>query len=352
MKRNSRCLEIMVRLGACAFLLPVMSGCGTVQLFSPDALDAVRPSDRIAHSFFIESVEGKIWAGQAELRPDFSEINKALEAHYPSIFNKHSGAVPLHIAYSGRIPVDNGKFPRALLNNRTQTGGKLRVSLQVDNSGDKRVAHIPYRISGPCIMYFDSLGSSFVPANSGYEWEEVKALGESSSAVAEARSWTAQLIAAGVLKALNNATPEQMAKLVGQSHRTAEQRRLVAWLAKTPTLTFSVNENGELFTEAEHKFTPVPTDFAELRKLPTILMQDFDSKTRAGKLVADITGCDEHVAIDYLLGRLVPEICRTKSVVFDPVMAPPSGAMYKINSYGRKVMDGKDIVQVVFASLK
>ena len=122
-------------------------------------------------------------------------------------------------------------------------------------------------------------------------------------------------------------TPGQMAKLVGRLHQTAEQRRALAWLTGSSAATFSVGEDGRLFVEAEHKFTPVPVDFAKLAKFPEIIGQSFDAATRTGKVVADITGCGENIAIDYLLGRLVPEICRTKSVVFDPVTAPPAGAM-------------------------
>ena len=183
-------------------------------------------------------------------------------------------------------------------------------------------------------------------------WHEIQYKESTETGLGRNRDRIAELIASGVVKALNGMSPEQMEKLVARAHRTDEQRRAAAWLSGSTATTFSVSEDGSLFAESEHAFTPVPVDFADLSKLPEIVQQSFDANTRTGKVEADVTGCDENLAIDYLLGRFVPEICRTKSVVFDPVTEPPRGARYKVTAFKRKQLHEKDIVQISFTALQ
>lgn len=263
------------------------------------------------YRFHVASVEGKVRLANVisavqriDMTPDRTSVNAILEKRAQTKFGRGEDSIPLHISIDGNVaPI------------------RATVTVWIDNKGDKRVSRLTY----------EDLAGNY------YRTTEEEFL---------------ELIALGVVKALNRMTPEQMAKLVGRQHQTAEQRRALAWLTGSSAATFSVGEDGRLFVETEHKFTPVPVDFAEMSKFPEIAGQSFDAATRTGKVVADITGCDENIAIDYLLGRLVPEICRTKAVVFDPVTAPPAGAQYRIDSYDRRTIDGSDIVQIAFTALQ
>ena len=269
-----------------------------------------RLRDDFRYRFHVESVEGKVKLANVvsanqkiDMIPDRTSVNAVLEKRAQANFGRGEDSIPLHISAVGNVaPI------------------RATVTVWLDNKGDRRVSHLTYR---------DLEGGNYNTEENFLE-----------------------LIALGVVKALNRMTPEQVAKLRSRVHRTAEQRKALAWLTDSSAATFSVGADGGLFIESEHKFTPVPVDFAEMSKFPEIVGQSFDATTRMGKVVADITGCDENLAIDYLLGRLVPQICRTKAVVFDPVTAPPAGAQYRVDSYDRRTIDGKDFVTINFTALQ
>lgn len=343
------CVRMAILAATCLY------SCGCVTSFrwtSVDSLEVLAPKPELAHSFFVESVDGNITHGNmVNIQPSHSEINDALARHHPNTFNRKDGAIPLHISYKGEIPGEDGKlFANPIHGGYNCIGGKITVTVLVDNGGDRCVTHIPWRRSwsGVLTPMLAPLSSSSEASN----WHEVKYKDSTGTGVGRNKDRVSELIASGVVKALNRMSDAQMRKLLARTHQTSERKRLVAWLAGSPSVTFSVDDDGNLFTEAEHEYTPVPTDFAELAKLPQIVMQTFEVETRTGRIAADITGCGENQTIDYLMGRLVPEICRTKSVVFDPVERPPRGARYRIDNYKRKVMDGKDIVQIEFTALQ
>lgn len=349
--RSMRLFEVRMAILASSCL----SVCGCVTSFrwtSVDSLEILAPKPELAHSFFVESVDGGINLGVAAVvQPSHSEINDALARHYPNTFNRKEGAIPLHISYKGTVTADDGMlYSIPVHDGYNSLGGKITVSVLVDNNGDRCVTHIPWRRNWPCVLtpVLAPLSSSRETSN----WSEVKYKDSTGTGLGKNKDRLAELIASGVVKALNRMSDAQMRKLLARTHRTGEQKSLVEWLSGAPSITFSVDDDGNLFTEAAHQYTQVPTDFAALAKLPHIVMQGFDVDKRTGSIVADITGCGEKVAIDYLMGRLVPEICRTKSVVFDPVKEPPRGAYYRIDNYKRKMMDEKDIVQVEFTALQ
>lgn len=308
----------------------------------------------LAYSFYVEDVSGGIYIGnffmdaysRRIVKPSHSEINEVLTRNFPKTFNRENDAVPLHISCSGIMRLDD-----SIASTLYGTGGKITISILLDNNEDRRISHIPWRYSWGSIrspLFFEPYSSR----SDESDWNEVPCTATTKTSLAKTQNQIAHLIAFGVAKALYAMDDAQMKKLLARRHCTSEQKRLVAWLAESPSITFSVDDDGNLFTEAEHKYTPVPMDFAALEKLPQIVLQTFDADTRNGRIAADITGCGENLAIDYLLGRLVPEICRTKSVFFDPVKEPPCGARYRIDNYKRKVMDGKDIVQIEFSALQ
>ena len=291
------------------------------------------------HSFFVESAEGAVkfpesgtGGSMADISLSAGDINKVLSGRFPKVFGKKPGAIPLHIAYSGMVYPMNlgeGAAPNApIADGRATSGGKITVSVFCANENDRTVVHIPYRRVGSpgpttlcmwcCLPAAAGLYVQASIADAEREthpdgWREIKR-SPNEKGLAFAKGVLSELVAAGVVKSLDRMTPEQMAKLAGRSHRTAEQRRAAAFLSESAATTFSVSDDGRLFAEAEHAFTPVPFDFSALSTPPEIVMQTFDAETRNGRIDADITGCDENLAIDYLPGRLVPEICRTFSI--------------------------------------
>ncbi|MBR1836474.1 MAG: hypothetical protein IJ783_04235 [Kiritimatiellae bacterium] len=332
---------------------------------SVEEFTSQKDPDTGSRFYYVQSVDGFITVPEfgngssgkrGKVTPGADVIMDALSRRFPNTFARKDGAVPLHVRYFGNIaPINMAE--RALcavpqVDGQSCVGGKISVSILVDDAGDRRVAHVPYRRFSSGIPTLPSLVRKALSAKDENQtkWSEIR-LGSEFKGVRYLDGVFSELIASGIAKSLGAMTEEQRGKLLARVHKTVEQRRAMEWLTGSSAATFSVAEGGGLFVEAEHKFTPVKVDFAELSKFPEILKQSFDSSTRTGTVVADISGCDENVAIDYLLGRLVPEICRTKSVVFDPVKTPPVGAQYKIGSYTRETIDEKDIVRIGFTAL-
>lgn len=284
--------------------------------------------------------------------PNAGEVQNLLHTRYPGVFHKNDGSIPVHIECSGQIPPLG--MEQKIVNPFTtilfwtyHANGKVAVSILLDDKGDKRTVHVPFRKSRTESFLF--IWPFVIPVQ--HDWPAIHGNIEN---VAGLYPIFSELVASGVVKALNRMTPDDLSKLVAGTHRTEEQKSLLQWLTASPTKTFSVkiDEAGAVFFEAEHEFVPVFVDFAERRKLPTIVSQAFDASTRRGSVVADVTGCDERIAVDYLLGRFVPAICRTKSVVFDPSEAPPGGAVYSVRSHVRNQKNGKDVVRIEFESIQ
>ena len=332
---------------------------------SPEEFASAKEPESDSRFYYVQNVDGFITVPdfgngssgkRGKVTPGADVIMDALSKRFPNVFARKAGAVPLHVTYHGNVaPINMAE--RALsavpqIDGKSCVGGKISVGILVDDSGDRRVAHVPYRRFAPKFPTIPSLVKAALSpkSNPREKWTEIH-LASDLKGVRYLDRVFSELIASGIAKALDEMTAEQRGKLVARMHKTMEQRRAMEWLTSSSAATFSVAEGGGLFVEAEHKFTPVQVDFTELSKFPEIIGQTFDAGTRAGNVVADISGCDENIAIEYLLGRLVPEICRTKSVVFDPVKTPPVGAQYKIGSYARETSDGKDIVRIDFTAL-
>lgn len=338
-----RMLEFLVVVSVC-------SGCAATRYTSTETLANVRPSDTLVRSFRVEHVSGSIVVGMSSLDPSASDVNRLLHARFPTVFHTREDSIPIHVECSGSVPLLGAEANDI---NPLEFGlfwifrakGTIKVSLLLDEKGNKRTVHVPFRKSRTESLLFP--WPLVIPARRN--WPTLYGRDETGL-----HSVFSELVASGVVKALNRMSAEEMAKLVAGTHKTEEQKALLRWLTENPTKTFSVKvEDGDtVFIESEHSYVPVPVDFAEVRKLPEIVSQTFDAETRRGSVKADVTGCDERLALDYLLVRFVPAICKTKGVVFDPSAAPPGGAMYDILVHERKRKDGKDIVRIEFQTIQ
>ena len=346
-------------------LLPAMAiflstGCMATRYSSSETLANVHPSETLVRSYYIEHVEGGIFVPNAhamnrygdspKISPDRSDIDRLLHRHYPLVFNRKDGAVPLHVECSGTIP-PAGLEANAEINPmvlalfwRYHEKGKITVSLLLDDAGAKRTVRVPFEKSRTESLLFWPL---IVPGRKN--WPTVFGNMENPHAV---RTVLTELVASGVVKALNRATPEEMGKLVARAHRTEEQKSALEWLFSTTNTTFSVDAAGKFFVEVEHVYRPLPVNYTEKSALPAICGQSFNAETQTGKIVADVTGCDPSLAADYLLMRLIPAICRSKGVVFDPSATPPGGAVFKIMAFGQETENGKDIFRIEFVSVQ
>ena len=326
------------------------AGCIATRYSSSETLAHVRPSETLVRSFFIEHVDGEfdvadVRGASQKISPSSSDINRLLHSRYPLIFNRKDGAVPLHLECSGTVPSAGSEAhevnPMVLaLFWRYHEKGKITVSLLLDDTGAKRTVRVPFQKSRTESLLFWPL---IIPGNKN--WPTVFGNVENSSAV---RTVLSELTASGVVKALNRATPEEMGKLVARAHRTEEQKSALQWLFSTTNTTFSVDASGKFFVEVDHVYRPLPVNYSEKAKLPTILEKHFNGNTRIGRIVADTTGCDPDIASDYLLFRLIPAICRTKGAGFDPSLPPPEGARFKILSVSQERENGKDIFRIEF----
>ena len=342
------------RINAASLLLAMAgtfaTGCMATRYSSSETLAKVRPSETLVRSYYIEHVEGEIVIADTRgdsqrVSPDRSDIDRLLHRRYPLVFNRKDGAVPLHVACSGTVPPAGSESheinPMVLaLFWRYYEKGKIAVSLLLDDAGAKRTVRVPFQKSRTESLLFWPL---IVPGKK--DWPTVFGNMENPRAV---RTVLTELVASGVVKALNRATPEEMGKLVARAHRTEEQESALQWLFSTTNTTFSVDASGTLFVEVEHVYRPLPVNYTEKTTPPTILAQSFDKETRTGKVVADVTGCNPSLAAEYLLQRLIPAICRTKGVVFDLSKAPPEGAIYKKKAVSQERENGKDIFRIEF----
>ncbi len=124
----------------------------------------------------------------------------------------------------------------------------------------------------------------------------------------------------------------QLASLRSQRHLTEGQRAELASLATGASTTVSVRETeaGTVYVEEKNEYVISPVDAAERLRLPTIVDRKYDADSRIGVVVADVAGCEPQRADDYLVGRLIPAICRTKNVVFSLSDGPSAGGAFKI----------------------
>ncbi len=330
------------------------TGCMATRYSSTETLAKVRPSETLVRSYYVEHVEGDIAIADArgdsqKISPDRSDIDRLLHSRYPSVFNRKDGAVPIHVECSGTVPPAGSEAHEInpmifALFWRYQEKGQISVSLLFDDAGAKRTVRVPFRKSRTESLLFWPL---IVPGRK--DWPTAFGNMENPRCV---RTVFTELVASGVVKALNRTTPEEMGKLVARAHRTEEQKSALEWLFSTTNTTFSVDASGKFFVEVEHVYRPLPVSYTEKAALPAILTQSFEASTRTGKVVADATGCDSTIVADYLLMRLIPAICRSKSVVFDPSEAPPEGAVFKIKAYSQNTENGKDIFQIEFVAVQ
>lgn len=331
----------------------LMTGCAATRFTSPERLSEVRPSERLAHSYYVESARGEILLardqGGQSVSPGASEINHLLRAQYPHVFNKNPGAVPLHVEYAGTVAAIGAEshdvHPLSIpFWWRHQTGGKVAVEIALDNQGQRRVVRVPYRKSRTEAFLFWPL---VVPGE--HDWPVV--WGQWPPA-ARMEPVFADLVAAGVVKALNRMDEGELALLAAEAHQTAERRRMVEWLFSGPGVTVSVNADGRTFVESAQEFVPVEMDMAAFRAVPEIITQSYDAESRRGTVEADVTGKDAAQAVDYLTGRVIPAICRTKGVVFDPETGPAGGALFLVLGIDQGERNGKETVRIEFEAVE
>lgn len=350
-------LACVLLVCAAAILSP---GCAATRYSSTETLTNVRPAETLVRSFYVEHIDGDIRfpddRGLSQrLSPDRSDLNQLLHDRYPAVFNRKASAVPLHVECSGTVPPTGLEAyemnPLAfVLFWRYQEAGKISVSVLLDNDGAKRKVFVPFRKSQTesLLLFFWPF---VVPGRR--DWPTIYGFTGAGKTRALRPIFT-ELTASGIVKALNRMSPEEMDRLVARRHETKEQRSLRNWLFSTTNTTFSVSvdKSGSVFVEKEHAYRPVFIDYAEAARLPEILEQSFDAESRTGIVVADVTGCDPELAADYLLVRLVPAICRTKGVVFDPSKVPPGGAAYRTTASSQGTENGKDVFRIEFESLQ
>lgn len=329
------------------------AGCAATRFTSSERLSETRPSERLAHSYYVESARGEILLardqGGQSVSPGPSEINRLLRARYPHVFNKKAGAVPLHVEYAGTVGAIGSEshdgHPLSIpFWWRHRTGGKVAVAIALDNRGQRRVARVPYRKSRTESLLFWPL---VVPGE--HDWPVVRGLWPPAGRMEPV---FADLVAAGVVKALNHMDEGELALLAAEAHQNAERRRMVEWLFCGPGVTVSVAADGRTFVEAVQEFVPVAMDMAALRAVPEIIRQSYDAETRRGTVEADVEGKDVAQGVDYLTGRVIPAICRTKGIVFDPEAAPPGGALFRVLGIDHEERNGKETVRIDFEAVE
>jgi hypothetical protein len=320
---------------------------------SPEHLAAVKPPAALDHSFYVESAHGEIRMqlalGAQSVSPGAADINRLLREHCPEVFSKKDGAVPLHVEYSGTVaPVGTEveEFNPLILPLfwRYRTGGKITVEILLDNQGRKRLVRVPYQRTRTESLLFWPL---LVPGD--HDWPVIWGVFPGTG---DMHPVFADLIAAGVVKALGRMDAGELALLAAQAHQTEEQKRLIAWLTAGASVTVSVGEDRKTFVETEHRYVAVPVDMGAARALPQIVEQRYDDDTRNGSVVADVSRCDAAQAVDWLTTRLIPAICRTKGVVFDPEEIPPEGARFRVLELEQETKDGKDCIEIRFQSVE
>lgn len=374
--RPAALLSILVLTG----LSLCWSGCVATRFSSEERLAAMKPSETLEYSFYVESLHGsielphnvetvtmlssdeegntRVHSGvlletSKTLSLDESDVNQLLFAHYPSVFSKKDWAVPLHVEYSGIItPIGNESKeefnPLGLIFFwRTQGAGKVTVEILLDNQGRKRIVRIPYKRSRTEAGYLFPLMA--IPGRQ--DWATIWGVGNFPEA-RKVRPIFADLVAAGVIKALNRMNDEELALLAAQANQTDEQKRLIAWLTGRSGIKVSVDKEGQILVGSEREYVAVPVDMGEARALPKILEQSYNSTTRIGETVVDATGCDAALAVDWMTTRLIPTICKTKEVVFDPEEALPEGAVFQVLSIKQETNNGKDCIGIKFQSLE
>lgn len=329
------------------------AGCAATRFTSPERLSETRPSDRLVHSYYVESARGTIVLAHDQLThavsPGASEINRLLRARYPRVFNKEAGAVPLHVEYSGTVAAIGAESHET---NplfipfwwRYSTGGKLAVAIALDNRGKRKLARVPYRKSRTEAVLFWPL---IVPG--AQDWPVVWGVHPAASKMEPV---FADLVAAGVVKALNRMDEGELALLASEAYQTPERRRLTEWLAAGPGITVSVDADGRTFVESAREFVPVEVDMAAWRAVPDIVSQHYDASSRRGMVEADSAGADAGRTIDYLVGRVIPAICRTKGVVFNPEDEPPGGALFRVLGVSQEERNGKERFRIEFESVE
>ena len=335
-----------------AVLLSVLSaGCAATRFSSTETLASVRPSETLVRSFHVEDVKGGICLPSKNVSrtvlPSAGDVNQLLGSAYPTVFNRKEGSVPLHIVCEGTVaPLGFEDEPSyfSLLFWRHQTGGKVSVSVLLDNHGSNRTVRVPYRESRTeSIALFPLVA---IPGRRN--WPTVYGLFPSAL---DLHPVFAELVAVGVVKALNRMDEGQMALLVEQAYVSPERRRLLDWLTRTPAVVVTIREDGSaiVFEENQRSFVLVPVPAA---RLPEIRSQRFSAESRRGRIEADVTDCDPSQAADYLLLKLLPAICRTKNVVFDPSALPPEGAQYRVLATRLEERDGKSVATIEFETLR
>ncbi len=330
-----------------------LAGCAATRFSSPEHLSATKPSAALDHSFYVESVQGgiemRLAVDSQSVSPGAADINRLLRENYPAVFSKKDGAVPLHVEYSGTVAplgTEAKEFNPLIIPFfwRYRTGGKIAVGILLDNQGRKRIARIPYQRTRTESLLFWPL---LVPGE--HDWPVSWGIVPDTAAL---HPVFADLIAAGVVKALNRMDAGELGLLAAQAHQTEEQKRLLAWLTDGPGITVSVGEDGTASVATEHEYVAVPVDMGAARALPKIMEQRYDDDSRTGIVRADASGCDAAQAVDWLTTRLIPAICRTKGVVFDPEGLPPAGARFRVLELEQETENGKDCINIRFQAVE
>lgn len=331
--RKNYCLPLFIAI-SCALFGP---GCAATRFSAGERLATVSVDETVVDSFHVEDLrcEVKMEArdGTSPVRIPKSSVNRLLEERFPRSFDRSWQSVPLHVVCSGTIPVspmekaDWGLFNCAasLLFYRHADRGLLRIELKVGGEAEDVQATVGYSRSHS--FSFPSPLAAVIPGKG--DWRAIRSIHPTGDDCEEA---LADLVAAGIVKALNGMDAQQRASLRSQRHLTEGQRAALASLSAGSPTTVSIRETeaGTVYVEAKNKYEVSPVDAAERLRQPTIVEQRYDAESRIGVVVADVTGCEPQRAEDYLVGRLVPAICRTKNVVFSLSDGPSAGGTFKI----------------------
>lgn len=321
-------------MASCFLLGP---GCAATRFSAGERLATVSIDETVVDSFHVEDLrcEAKMEArdGNAAVRIPKSSVNRLLEERFPRSFDRSWQSVPLHVVCSGTIPVSPMEtddrnlfdFVASLVFYRHADRGSLRIEILLDGDVGKATSTVDYSRSHS--LSFPSPLAALVPGKG--DWRTIRSIHPSGD---DCQEVLADLVAAGIVKALNGMDAGQLASLRSQRHLTDAQRAALASLEAGAPTTVAVRdtEGGPVFVEAKNEYEVAPVDATARIRLPAVVEQRYDADSRMGVVVADVAGCEPQRAEDYLVRRLIPAICRTKNVVFSLSDGPSAGGMFKI----------------------
>lgn len=336
-------------------LLMIGAGCYSVSVDSP-AFRATKGRGIRPYRFRVEKADGPLVSAGIGTgfpsrggRLSAESINRALAEIRPDLHGEED-AIPISIRVSGdAAPIMKSMdplIPLSFLLCYTWADKDRKVTVKI-YSGDGVTGK-----KGSCdATYTQRMGffpfALLVPNRAERPtWRKVFGVGSAPDYGAISSRMAAEALGEAI-DALTDGEIEELARNVPRTRTETVRGRL---------LEERTVETIHLAQDAEGISSPVVLthQFREMERPvksthPTVLNQEYSSRTRLGVVVADVTEFAQDEADDWLLRRLIPKICETKALVIELEDLPPGDARFSVLS---DETDGNHVRTIQFRQIQ